>query len=241
MLPAAAWLAPGTVVTRSIVRDDAFVQTTNIPSAWLADIANQYTAQFYVPRGGLSPSTLSLMIVFGPDGTNTDALAGYEAIADARALLVMAVDGYQPVDNSDARSHEYYYCALKALDDLHQDGTLRANAAFVVAGFSGGAKMAMAVGEYGGTAAFRGVMAAGCNQDFASYAQGMLANPTALLLPFVLVNATDDTIVGGATSAVLSSMMQSGFERVSSIAYTGGHVPPPLQTWEQAVDSILVM
>jgi hypothetical protein len=55
----------------------------------------------------------------------------------------------------------------------------------------------------------------------------------------VIVNATDDSLVQGYTANVMASMAQSGFEDVSLIPYTGGHVFPPLAVMEQAVDSIL--
>jgi hypothetical protein len=99
--------------------------------------------------------------------------------------------------------------------------------------------MAMDIGPYGGTDTFRGVIAAGCNNDFATYGLGMLSNPSSLALPFVVVNATDDSVVGGATPTVIASMMHSGFTHVSSLSYTGGHVMPPVGVLEQAVDSIL--
>jgi hypothetical protein len=227
-------LPPGTS-TRSVSRVDDFLANTNIPAAWGSDIAGQYTAHIYAPA---RPTGRGLMMVFGPQGSNVDALSTYETAADARGLLVVAVDGYQPQDNSDARSHEYYYCALKLLDDLQRDGTLAAGASFVLAGFSGGAKMAMAIGEYGGTI-FSGVIAAGCNVDLASYATQSLDNPSSRSLPFVLVNATDDSIVGGATPMVVASLMRSGFTNVSTIPYIGGHTFPPIAVFLQALELVL--
>ncbi len=235
------WVVPGATLTRPIKRDDVFLAGTNIPSAWAMDIAAQYTAQVYVSRGDPGPSGRSLMMVFGAEGANVAALPAYIPIADARGLIVVAVNGYQHTDNGEGRSHEDYYCALKFLDDLQKDGTLAANAAYLLAGFSGGAKMAMIVGVYGGRTTFRGVIAGGCNEDLASYALGMLYNPSALALPFVLVNATDDSIVGGSTPNVTASLMQSGFSHVLVIPYTGGHSFPPVDTMKQAVDSILAI
>jgi hypothetical protein len=227
---------PGQAYTRTVVRDDAFLRTTNIPATWYGDIASQYTAELYFPAGGTANTSPSLLMVFGPGGSNESAFGNYQALADARDLLLVAVNGYQPIDNSDARSHEYYYVALRLAFDLRTDGTLGVQSPFLLAGFSGGAKMAMAVGEYGGTDAFAGVVAAGCNEDLASYAQGVLYNPSALVLPYVLVNATDDPVVGDATAAVIESMAQSGFTDVLMLTYTGGHVYPPLAVMEEAVD-----
>jgi hypothetical protein len=221
--------------TRPVDRVDDFLATTNIPPDWAPDIAGQYLAHVYVPR---NLTGHVMMMVFGPQGSNVDALSTYQTAADARRLLVVAVDGYKPQDNSDARSHEYYYCALKLFDDLRRDGILAADASFVLAGFSGGAKMAMAIGEYGGTI-FRGVIAAGCNVDLASYAAQSLDNPSSRNLHFVLVNASDDPVVGGATATVAASLMQSGFTNVSTIPYTGGHTFPPLAVFLQALDLVL--
>jgi hypothetical protein len=97
----------------------------------------------------------------------------------------------------------------------------------------------MAVGECGGTATFRGAIAAGVNEDFATYEIGLVDNSTSRALPFVIVNATDDSLVDTYTTGVLMSMQQSGFTDVSLISYAGGHVFPPLATMQQAVDSIL--
>ena len=237
-LAAGAWLEPGTFQTRTVVRDDDFLQTTNVPASWQSDIADQYTASFYVPHARV-PISLDLMMVFGPLGTNTQVLGSWASIADARGLLVMAVDGYKSTDEGEARSHEYYYCALKAVSDLKHDAILGRDAPFLLAGMSGGAKMAMMIGEYGGTDVFRGVIAAGCNQDLATYGQQMFDNPSALALPFIIVNASDDDVVGGATPNVVASMQSSGFTSVSTMTYTGGHVMPPLPVLEQAVDSLL--
>jgi hypothetical protein len=184
-------------------------------------------------------SGLSFVLVFGAQGANTATLPNYAPIADARNLLVMAVDPTQPLDNTDGRNFESYYCALKLRSELQGDGTLGAASAFLVAGFSGGGKDAMAVAEFGGTATFAGASPAGVNEDLATYAIGILDNPTSLNLPFAIVNATDDSLVAGYTSGVIASMAQSGFNDVTLIPYTGGHVFPPLTAMEQAVDSIL--
>jgi hypothetical protein len=233
-----AW-TPGTTITRSVLRDDAFLQMTNIPPAWFVDIGAQYTASLYVPRGLMLGDGLSFLLVFGAVGANTESLPAYGPVADTCNLLVMAVDGDQPSDNTDGRNFEAYYCALKLRSELEADGTLGPASAFLVAGFSGGGKDAMAVGECGGTATFRGAISAGVNEDFATYEIGLIDNPTSRALPFVIVNATDDSVVNTYTTGVLTSMQQSGFTDVSLISYTGGHVFPPLATMQQAVDSIL--
>src|SRR5258708_39745072 len=54
------WVVPGATLMRPIMRDDMFLAGTNIPSAWAMDIAAQYTAQAYVPRGDPAPPGRSL-------------------------------------------------------------------------------------------------------------------------------------------------------------------------------------
>jgi hypothetical protein len=235
----ASWI-PGATAERVVLRDDAFLGSTNIPPTWSGDLAAQYTVSLYVPRGFRPGSALSFVLVFGAMGANTAALPNYGPTADARNLLVMAVDPTQPLDNADGRNFESYYCALKLRSELQGDTTLGASSPFLVAGFSGGGKDAMYVGEIGGTATFAGVIPAGVNEDLATYAIGVVDNPTSLNLPFVIVNATDDSLVMGYTAGVIASMMQSGFTNVTLIPYTGGHVFPPPAAMEQAVDSILV-
>lgn len=207
--------------------DRELLARTNIPASWYASIDQSSRGMVYIPQGGKKKSFDRVLVVYGPGGNNLQALPEYMGFADELAAVVIAVEH----SRHDTDDRGYYYYTLRMLDYLKKLGVLNERPAVVLTGFSGGSKMALCLGVYGGSR-FRGVLSIGINVDLATMAYQWLPNPSALSLRMIVLNATDDPLVQGYTEAILRSMKKAGFANARHVSYQGGHAIPPEKTLE---------
>jgi len=204
----------------SLKLDRALLGRTNVPRRRYRHIeprADVYWAPEALPGGPAG----RVLLVFGAGGNNVEALRAFQGIAERVGAMVATVK--HPRGDHDEWGHYYY--SLQFLDRLRRNRLVARHARVVVAGFSGGGKMALVVGVFGGKR-FAGVLAVGVNSDFASAAHGWLPNPSARSLPIVLLNGKTDLLVRPFAAGVLASMRTSGFRNVRAVPYSGGHEIP---------------
>jgi hypothetical protein len=90
----------------------------------------------------------------------------------------------------------------------------------------------MHLGAYGGDF-FDGILAIGCNDDFASIGLREYGNRTALRVPICLLNGSQDNIAGTGVEwygEMVASLRSTGFSSVRTGVYSGGHVVPYSET-----------
>lgn len=202
-------------------RDRDLLEAVNVPAAYRAHVAAEGTGQYLVPPDVQRPAE-RVLLVFAPGSRNFEAVEAYAR--NVAPDLNAGVIGVQ-VERTDESHWGQYYYARHLVRDLVADGILAADARIVLAGFSGGGKLAMLVGALGGDE-WSGVLAGGVNDDIASMAYRWAPSRSALELPIVVLNGDQDTVVNTYTDAVMSSMRQTGFRNARLERYEGEHQMP---------------
>ncbi len=164
-----------------------------------------------------------VVLVFGSGSWNYDA---YLELIDDVAPRVGAAVVTVTVPRHDHDHWGQFFYSSQLLVELRARGIVAVGAQVVVYGFSGGGKMAMIAGAFGGTDLWHAVLAAGVNEDTATMVRREHVNPTALDLPIVVMNGTRDDVVNGRTAEVVSSLRATGFRLVSLVTYDGRHEMP---------------
>lgn len=211
----------GQIVQFALSIDRRLLERINIPPAWHDSIDNSCQAAVYLPQGSNGIPADRVLVVYGPGGGNISAMHGYTGFADKFKAALITVE-HRRHDHDDRA--QYYY-TRRLIEHLKKLRVLNPDAPVVLTGFSGGSKMALCVGVYGGNY-FRGVLSIGINVDLASMAYKWLPNGSALGLRIILLNAEDDALVKDYTQGLLRSMRQTGFRNVRNVSYQGGHIIP---------------
>lgn len=213
----------------NLALDSHFLSGTNIPQGWYPYIDKSCIIHIYYPRGYVQGKSYSLLVVFGPMGNNMVMMVNFRDFADQLGFVIIAP---QPQTGDYDFVPDYYY-TLASINHLKKYHVITKFSKIILAGHSGGAKMALCVAALGGLDNFSGVLAIDTNQDLASEGYNYLHNSSALELPIVILNATDDQIVTRAhTEKVLQSLQSTGFKNVFTQTHTGGHRIPYQETCE---------
>ena len=215
----------GDVKTFTLRMDRDLLAKSNIPTEWHNSIDNKCRAALYIPSFLQNTTAEKILITYGAGGENIASLNSYKTFSDQLGCVLVTPEHRR--HDYDDRAHYYY--TLRLIEYLKDREIVNSHPTIVLAGFSGGGKVALAMAAYGGDL-FDGVVAIGVNDDIASMAYKWLPNENALDTPIVILNADDDRIVQLFTNHVISSMNNTGFRKVSRLSYTGGHRIPSIKT-----------
>lgn len=205
--------------TITLSLDEQLLKSSNIPSEMQAQV--QKSCQIGIYAGGKADN---ILVTFSPGGRNIMGMSMYSYFVNQLSLLQISPQPQITNNNSDYLS--MYFYTLQAVEYAKSKGLVNRRAKTILAGHSGGAKLALLIGAMGGTTYFNGVLAMGCNQDCATDGYRILSNQTAFNLPIVLLNATDDDLVIGKTDKVLDSLYETGFHNIYPQSHKGGHRIP---------------
>jgi predicted esterase len=182
----------------------------------------------YYPKNFTPAKKWPLFIAMAPGaGAGVRALFNYREFADNVGFLIAAPELPVEQDIEDAR----YYYALLAINKLNSSGYIR-NQPVWIGGFSGGGKWALQLGAYGGDI-FSGILAIGCNEDYATLGLKEYKNNRALDILIYLLNGTEDEVAGTKRSdypEMINSIKNSGFRNVTVETYPGAHSIPYKET-----------
>jgi len=143
---AASPLVQGTIQTVSLELDQRLLKDSNIPVDWYGSIENSCDVGVYVPKASPGRQRSDLLLVYGPGGANLRSLPAYQRYADDLGLILAAP---QPSRTEHDERPDYYY-SLRVIDWLKGQRMLSRTSKIILAGFSGGAKMALIVASFGG-------------------------------------------------------------------------------------------
>jgi len=209
------------IATVNFTLDEQMLKSSDIPAELQNQVQKTCQVGFYLNQSGKASN---ILVTFAPEGRNLAGMPMFIYFTNQLSMLQISPQPQISHTNSDYLS-EYFY-TLQAVEYAKQKGLVGRNAKTVLAGHSGGGKVAMLIGALGGTRHFNGILAMGCNQDTASEGYRMLSNSTALGIPLVLLNATDDNLVVGRTENVMDSLSATGFHNIYLQSHTGGHRIP---------------
>jgi hypothetical protein len=208
----------------------ADLENCNLPEETLKDIPAKARIAIYFPKGFTAEKKWPLFLAMSPDqGNNSQAIYSYAGFADEEGFIIAAPELPAPGDTDEAR----YYYSLYAITLLNNQGFTQ-NQPVWIGGFSGGAKWALQLGGFGGDV-FSGILAMGCNEDYATLGLNEYKNKSALEVPIYLLNGTEDQIAGtnrADYSEMISSLKNSGFKRVIVQTYPGSHALPSREAME---------
>ncbi|GEM_PF-2348354 len=204
--------------------DEQLLKNSNINAEMQANVQKTCQIGIYKNESNAGVKANNVLVSFAPEGRNLMGMAMYAYFVNQLSFLQIAPQPEITNTNSDYIS--MYFYTLQAIEYAKNKGLVNRRAKTILIGHSGGAKLALMIGAMGGTTYFNGVLAMGCNQDYATEGYRLLSNQTALNLPIVLLNATDDNLVIGKTEKVLDSMYDTGFHNIYLQSHTGGHRIP---------------
>lgn len=212
-------------------RDWDFVAQTNLPASQRTHVAPTGVGRYFIPHGVARPVDRALL-VFAPGSENLDAVDEYaEHVGSQISAVVIGVE----VERADEDHWGQYYYSRQLIRELTAEGVLSHDARIVLAGFSGGGKVAMLVGAIGGDE-WDGALAIGVNEDILSYGYRMARTASALELPVIVLNGTRDDLVTSETDVILSSIRRTGFRNVELRRFDGVHEIPVPETVEALND-----
>jgi predicted esterase len=209
------------ITTVNFTLDGQMLRSSDIPAEMQDQVQKTCQVGFCMNQSGKASN---ILVTFAPEGRNLAGMPMFLYFTNQLSLLQISPQPQISHTNSDYLT-EYFY-TLQAVEYAKQKGLAGRNAKTIVTGHSGGGKVAMLIGALGGTRHFNGILAMGCNQDTASEGYRMLSNSTALSIPLVLLNATDDNLVVGKTENVMESLAATGFNNIYLQSHTGGHRIP---------------
>jgi predicted esterase len=184
----------------------------------------------YFPSGYRQGSAVPFFFAMCPGtGDGISTIPAYMRFADELHFAIAAFNFPPEQDIEEAR----FYYILHTIYVFRKSGVLRSQPVWV-GGFSGGAKWSLHLGAWGGDR-FDGILAAGCNEDFATLGFRQMYNPKALNVPIVMLNGTVDETAGTNDwnyYPMLWTMKKTGFTNVHVIVYDGGHGLPYQETLE---------
>ena len=223
-------LEKGKLNIHKVTLDKKVLRESNIPSEKFKNIPLNARIGIYFPKNFSPENSWPLFIAMQTGaGGGISAISNYSKFADKLGFIVAAPELPGKADIEESR----YYYILHIIDYLNKQRVIRRTQIWI-GGFSGGAKWALHLGAYGGDI-FSGILAIGCNHDFASLGYKELNNNSALYVPIYLLNGTQDKIAGtihGNYKNMIESLKKTGFSRVKVEQYKGGHVIPQKETVE---------
>jgi predicted esterase len=196
-------------------------------------VPDSATMGLYFPSGYRDGSSIPIFFVMPTDGeSGIPIISSYVLFADK---LHFAVAGFEFPAESDMEEARYYYC-LHVIYLFRKNGIIR-NQPVWIGGFSGGGLWSLHMCAWGGDR-FNGVLAAGCNQDFASVGFCQMKNQKAFDVPIAMLNGTADEIAGTDHwnyYHILWTMKNTGFKNIKIFVYDGGHSLPYQETLDAFV------
>lgn len=184
----------------------------------------------YYPPGCGPKSQIPLFFAMNPGaGNGISAISPYIIFADKLHFAVAALEFPADQDIEEAR----YYYMLHTVSFFRKSG----GQPVWIGGFSGGAKWALHLGTWGGDR-FDGILAGGCNEDFASLGFRQIHDLKAFNVPIVMLNGTADETAGTGDwnyYPMLWTIKKTGFKNVKIIVYDGGHSLPYQETLDAFV------
>jgi predicted esterase len=205
------------------------LRRSNIPAKKADAVPSRAVVGIYCPAGYVASKTYPLFIAMRPGaGNNIAAINDYYVFGNDLGIIIAAPQ-VRPKEDEEAEGRYYY--TLQTIDVLRQNHIIGGEPV-VIGGFSGGGKWALHIGAYGGDI-FAGILAIGCNEDFATVGYREYGNQSALRVPVYLLNGTSDDIAGTGRAdydGMLSSLQATGFTKVTAVSYKGGHTVPYRET-----------
>jgi predicted esterase len=224
-------LKAGKVYCLNLTLDPEVLRKSNIPPSKAGAVPSKGLVAIYCPAGYVPSKTYPLFIAMRPGvGGNSAAINDYYAFGNEVGIIIAAP---QVEREEDEEAEGRYFYTLQTIDFLQQHEVIGDNPV-IIGGFSGGGKWALHLGAYGG-GVFSGILAVGCNEDFATVGYKEYANRSALGVPVYLLNGTHDETAGIGRSdygEMINSMRATGFTRVTAVSYKGDHRIPYLETIE---------
>lgn len=205
--------------------DKSIYSHSNIPREQSDVIPANSRVGVYYPKKYISDKKWPIFFAMEPgEGNGISAIAVYTCFADSLGFLVAAPGIENPSqDNEIAR----YYYILHIIALLDENKIINTSQVYI-GGFSGGAKWALHIGAYGGDI-FSGILAAGCNEDYATIGFNELRNTSCLNVPLYFLNGNKDEIAGTVVAfyqEMVASIKRTGFKTVTFKEYEGGHSLP---------------
>jgi predicted esterase len=216
------------IMVITLTPDKTVLSMSGLSSERIKRVPPFATLGIYYPSGCRPDSKIPLFFAMSPDaGNGISTIPPYSPFADKLRFAVAALDIPAEQDIEEAR----YYYMLHTIYFFKKKGILSGQPVWI-GGFSGGAKWSLHLGALGGDR-FDGILAAGCNEDFASLGFRQMHNPKALNVPIVMLNGTVDETAGTNDwnyYPMLWTMKKTGFTNVHVIVYDGGHSLPYQET-----------
>lgn len=201
--------------------DPVLLASTNIPDRFKQHVASSASSRTFIPLEGRDAPVKRVVVFFGDDFDDELAERRWTPFRDSLHAVMASVEGGS---GDGAEWNEYYY-TLHLLRDLRANGVIAPDAYIVLAGFRGGAGQALAVGNFGGTRRFDGVLAISVIASMASAGTDDLPNQDALRLPITVLNGIGDQRVAREGSRVMEQLRASGFSRSRLVEIEGRGFP----------------
>ncbi len=199
---------------------------SHVPEAHQSSVPPTSVGWIFLPRNARLPAGRAVL-VFGPEGQNVRAL---DDVSDRWAEALNAVVLTVALDPGVGTWGSFLHAAY-LIDRGRASGLLTDDARVVVGGFSGGGKMATAVGAAAGPDYVSGVLAVAVNQEFASEVLRQGAPEASRGLPFIILNGDADPIVStGQNRTVIDGLQRAGIADVRERSFSGGHSAPNRET-----------
>jgi predicted esterase len=220
------------VLTIGIIEFDKSIYShSNIPPEKSDLIPTSSRAGVYYPKKYVKNKKWPVFFAMEPgEGNGISAIAGYTCFADSLGFLVAAPGIDNPGQDNEISRYYYILHIIALLDNNRIINTSQV----YIGGFSGGAKWALHIGAFGGDI-FSGILAAGCNEDFATIGYNELKNTSCLNIPHYFLNGDKDEIAGTGISfyqKMVKSIKRTGFKTVTFKEYEGGHSLPVEDTFK---------
>lgn len=221
----------GKLAVSVLTFEKSIFSKSNIPAGKAHEIPERSKAGVYYPEHFNEDKKWPIFFAMQPgEGEGISAIYSYICFADSLGFILAAPEIDSPKDDNEISRYYYVLHILSVLDDKKLINTSKV----YIGGFSGGAKWALHIGAYGGDL-FRGILAAGCNDDYATLGYKELKNQSCMHVPLYFLNGNRDEIAGTHLKyyqEMLESVKKTGFTTIVAKEYPGGHSLPMEETYD---------